>query len=1176
MGYPLFQDSLNQAQAAPPAQQAAPSFGESLSSSFNLSADDSGWNGESAKLQAAQSIIDALPAEAKKTMWLGSRQLVDTNSGGTDRLNGAYAALTAYRQLHPAFLPEAGKSQTEYEAGLISKQAATHAQNKDIAARSGWLPNFLGGAAGMMTDPKQAAGMILSGGIGGFAETGLVGFGKFAAREALVNGALAAVSTPDKMTNRAALGDPMSARDALGEIGMAAAGGAVLGAAGKYVVAPVAHGALEAALSKIIPLLPEALRPNIKTLADIPDADLADAVEHLTHPDDMTPNLAAALSVTRTHAALDAINPYRPDAAGMATHASELQAAMDRIMTRAPIQQSVPYATSPAFRPRSADLSGGTALSSGNVGAAQTFKAMIGHAENASGSNSARSIYEGKVLSSALGRYQFLTGTWDRLYRNHFGDQDLSPSEIAAKRTDPNLQETLMNDLIAQNTHALQQIGAPVTAGNLYLAHFAGGGGARKVLSADPAMALSSIMSGRAMNANRFIKYEGKPFAQFTAQDLIDWAAHKMGGPRPAPHVGGVALPDAGDDVIAGLNRDKMALDTAQANLDAAAPASKPLVEPEISDYVDKYLRGEGRGDTPADLHMQQFANNNADAIEAELNRRQILPLPVHDGETIPILKTPIEQQQRSAAAPAPIASGLSQVLTPTGRVVDTQFQVHEASHLIGSDHPQYDQSLQPRDRSGRGLSDVQVATIAGNLDPAQLHNSRLASQGAPIIGPEGMVESGNGRVAAIRRAYAMHPQNAAAYRAMIEAQGHSIQGFKEPVLVRQRLTDMTPVERQAWTREANMRDTMAFSSTEQAKADAAALHDETLAHYQGGLPSEARNREFARRFMEDAVAPADRNAMVAKNGALSADGVRRIRSALLVKAYGDETSLISRVVEDTDTNIKAIGDALMNAAPAMAQLRAAIARGDVPHEMDISAHIGDMAALISHARDEGVSIANMLDQADAFAPPVDPMVRAWVRMAYDQSLTKARAGSKLSQALQYYAEEAKKVQSGPGLFGDAIASTRPEDLTDAAFAKISDPNGPKPDSLFDPSQPRPSRDGGGDPAGGGRNAEAARSASDSGSTGNGAQPPAQPLSAQAQARLKEFSDPVVQPAAATAQADSVLHDLQLHLAANPAALVQLGDGDPITLAAFLDSLKQDEAALNAIAHCMTPEGGLV
>jgi hypothetical protein len=47
-----------------------------------------------------------------------------------------------------------------------------------------------------------------------------------------------------------------------------------------------------------------------------------------------------------------------------------------------------------------------------------------------------------------------------------------------------------------------------------------------------------------------------------------------------------------------------------------------PEVDPLVKEYVDRYMAGEGRGDTDTDLQMQEFAANNSEAIEAEFARR--------------------------------------------------------------------------------------------------------------------------------------------------------------------------------------------------------------------------------------------------------------------------------------------------------------------------------------------------------------------------------------------------------------------------------------------------------------------------------------------------------------------------------------------------------------------------
>ena len=81
------------------------------------------------------------------------------------------------------------------------------------------------------------------------------------------------------------------------------------------------------------------------------------------------------------------------------------------------------------------------------------------------------------------------------------------------------------------------------------------------------------------------------------------------------------------------------------------------------------------------------------------------------------------------------------------------------------------------------------------------------------------LVESGNARTLAIQRAY--RERGGDDYRAWLDRQGYETTGFKEPVLVRRRVTELSPEDRAAFTREANERTTASFSAGEQAGADA-------------------------------------------------------------------------------------------------------------------------------------------------------------------------------------------------------------------------------------------------------------------------------------------------------------------------------------------------------------------
>lgn len=145
------------------------------------------------------------------------------------------------------------------------------------------------------------------------------------------------------------------------------------------------------------------------------------------------------------------------------------------------------------------------------------------------------------------------------------------------------------------------------------------------------------------------------------------------------------------------------------------------------------------------------------------------------------------------------------------------RLKVVEADSLITSNddtgrvNPDYPAELQPRDRS-RAASEAQINEIASNLAPRLLGRSPSATDGAPIVGPDNVVESGNGRTLAIRRAY--QRGRAEHYREWLADQGFDVAGMCAPVLVRERIAPMTMEERRAYTLEANERTTLELSAT--------------------------------------------------------------------------------------------------------------------------------------------------------------------------------------------------------------------------------------------------------------------------------------------------------------------------------------------------------------------------
>ena len=138
--------------------------------------------------------------------------------------------------------------------------------------------------------------------------------------------------------------------------------------------------------------------------------------------------------------------------------------------------------------------------------------------------------------SSAIGLGQFLNETWLDLIRTHRPDlaKEHSEEEILELRRDANIAREITVRFTEQNAGMLRRRGLPVTPGTLYLAHFAGGGGAVAILSsrenADAATVVAKAdATGR---TNREMLIKANPFLErFTVADLKSWAHRKMGVP---------------------------------------------------------------------------------------------------------------------------------------------------------------------------------------------------------------------------------------------------------------------------------------------------------------------------------------------------------------------------------------------------------------------------------------------------------------------------------------------------------------------------------------------------------------------------------------------------------------------------------------------------------------------
>lgn len=343
------------------------------------------------------------------------------------------------------------------------------------------------------------------------------------------------------------------------------------------------------------------------------------------------------------------------------------------------------------------------------------------------------------------------------------------------------------------------------------------------------------------------------------------------------------------------------------------------------------------------------------------------------------------------------VAGRASTVLTERGLRVAVQYRLVESAELTTSHsndlaaNPAFPAELQPRQRE-RAASAAQVASIENAIRPELLGDSAKASDGAPIIGPDGVVESGNARTIALRRAYGSG--KAGGYRAWLGDNAErfgltreQVDSMRQPVLVRSRVGD---VDRAEFARQANESSVARMSPAEQAQSDAARLRDlDGLAAADDGSINMVQSADFLRRFMQDVVPPTERGDMLQADGRLSQTGQARVRNAIFAKAYGD-ADLVAMLTESTDSNVRNILAGLLRAAPDVARLRDLQDAG-ARQPIDVATEIAGAARQFSSLRSTGTTVEQYLGQASLIDGPPRPELAALLQGLADNSRSAKR-----------------------------------------------------------------------------------------------------------------------------------------------------------------------------------------
>jgi hypothetical protein len=507
-------------------------------------------------------------------------------------------------------------------------------------------------------------------------------------------------------------------------------------------------------------------------------------------------------------------------------------------------------------------------------------------------------------------------------------------------------------------------------------------------------------------------------------RDVADQTQAGAGG-QASETSGGQDAPATGGDAAAAPGLP----DTGR----ATTPVQAPGVVADPTDEAERALR------QPANLTALDRANE-LDAEVARIEQRMAEVTPENGyGPAFDAERADLAQQAEAARAerdaiastwPAAVRGAPASFSTEAGVKLDGEYALMDADDLVTShdenlrQNPVFPAELQPRDRT-RSASELQVSGIVQRLDPARLGMSADATTGAPIIGADGLVESGNARTIALKRVYQANGQKAADYRAWLRESAQqfgiapeAVDGMRKPVLVRVR---STPVNRAEFARQANQSTIQRMSPSEQASADA-----KRLTNLDGLEPDEvgdfSASRDFIRQFM--ATLPITEQAdMIESDGRLSTAGYRRIQNAILARAYGESPTL-RRMTESLDNNLANISKALTRAAPAIAAARERIQAGAL-HDADIAPDLVQAVEGLSAIKDKGWTLAQELGQTDLTGPKYSPEAAELLQFLADN----IRSPRRIAEFLQRYhqALEAAGDPNQGSLLGDAQAPTRGE-----------------------------------------------------------------------------------------------------------------------------------------------------
>ncbi|MEX2599273.1 MAG: hypothetical protein WD533_06420 [Dehalococcoidia bacterium] len=402
-------------------------------------------------------------------------------------------------------------------------------------------------------------------------------------------------------------------------------------------------------------------------------------------------------------------------------------------------------------------------------------------------------------------------------------------------------------------------------------------------------------------------------------------------------------------------------------------------------------------------------------------------------------------------------------------RIVEAEDLIPSHDSFTFTPNPGFPQELQPRLRE-RAAPRVQVERIAADLDTRLLlEEFRSLDRGAPIIGPDMVVESGNGRVMAIIRAATDFPDSYARYReALAEiapsygGSSRDVEDMETPVLVRERITE---VVRTDFVEEANATSSISRSTVEIARTNADNITVDmldSLVVLDGESIEDAlrasRNRPFVTRFLAT-LSPEEQAAQVDASGAINQDGIRRAGTAIFVRTFGTADAgfaLAERWFETTEPDVRNVFNGISRSLGPLARAEALVAADERDAGLSIAQDLAEVVTVYSKIKRLGMRVDDYLAQMPLFERELDEFQERMLVAIEDRR----RSAKRIGEMFAHYAGQV--IASPPPAQGALIPGEAPtkEELWEEAMRRTVRETAPPQPELMPVGQCLPHRRG--------------------------------------------------------------------------------------------------------------------